>query len=148
MVRLVAARCRAAYGGRAATSSIEAYLEAVCGPGIRGTVKGVDAEEDHAERWMDESPLMLAELFAQEEDLAALRAAVTLTPELLRAMREKSQKAGIQPFERGLVKRENIPASPRPVPPAYFCDECPQEGVCEVCGGTGRLRNISRNAGT
>jgi hypothetical protein len=106
------------------------------------------AEGDHTERWINESPLMLAELWAQDEDLATLRAATTLTPDLLREMRERSQKGGIQPFERGLVRREAIPANPRPIPPPYECEACEgcgrgdDGGTCARCGGTGRVRTL------
>jgi hypothetical protein len=151
----------ASYTGDSAASTIGIYLQEVAGVGVYGYSRflpkaqrdaDLRAEGDYANRWEDTSPLMLAELLAQDEDLAALRAAPTLTPELLRTLRERSQKGGIQPFERGLFKRENIPANPRPVPPPMFCDVCEGEGgteqePCERCGGTGRVRNrLARDA--
>lgn len=135
--------------------SIGSYLVGAAGMGGHGSFlpkaeREADprAEGDHTERWINSSPLMLAELWAQEEDLAALRGAPTLTPELLRTLRERSQKGGIQPFERRLVKREAIPENPRPIRAPYECDECEgcgrgdDGGTCMRCNGTGRVRTL------
>jgi hypothetical protein len=140
-----------------AVESIVSYLMRVAWPGYgflpkARSVADPDAEGECMRSWEHSSPLMLAELLTQEDDLAALQAVPSLTPEMLHEMRERSRKGGLQPFKRGLVKREDIPANPRPVPPPMFCDVCEggggtEEEPCERCGGTGRVRNrLARDA--
>jgi uncharacterized protein YjaG (DUF416 family) len=136
---------RATFVGHDAVESIVDYLLGVAATGASWWggrfLPDVTAESEYGGRWNRASPLMLAELQAQDEDLAALRAAPTLTPELLREMRARSQKGGIQPFARGLVKREAIPAAPLPIPDPCWCDACDgNDPSCEQCGGSGRVR--------
>jgi uncharacterized protein YjaG (DUF416 family) len=136
---------RATFVAHDAVESIVDYLSGVAWTG-HSSVGGhflpdLEAESDYEDRWINTAPLMLAELQAQDEDLAALRAAPTLTPELLREMRARSQKGGIQPFARRLLKREAIPAAPLPIPDPCWCEACySDDPSCEQCGGTGRVR--------
>lgn len=56
------------------------------------------------DRWIQQAPLIRAELAKQQQDLEALKAHTVLGPDFLEQMRHSSSKMGIQPFARGLVK--------------------------------------------
>lgn len=91
---------QATLAGRLAVESVFAYLARVNDPET-----GVHADDPTFDEQLWRYPLMAAELRKQEGDLLTLSRAAALTPALLEELRRSSQRAGIRPFERGLVKR-------------------------------------------
>lgn len=85
--------------GRLAVESLEAYLARVNDPET-----GAHAADPSFFEQLWRYPLMTAELDKQERDLETLSRAAELTPALLEELRQSSRRAGIRPFERGLVK--------------------------------------------
>jgi uncharacterized protein YjaG (DUF416 family) len=90
---------RAATVGRLSTETLYQYLTRVNDP-----LTGVHVSDADFEEQMLKAPLMLAELDKQDRDLQLLQTQDTLTPALLKQLRDSSTSAGIRPFERGLVK--------------------------------------------
>jgi hypothetical protein len=70
---------------------------------------GVHATDHSFFEWLRNLPLTAAELRKQESDLQTLSQAAALTPALLKELSQSSRRAGIRPFERGLVKRGDGP---------------------------------------
>jgi len=90
---------KAAMVGRLSIETLYQYLMRVNDP-----LTGVHAVDTDFEGQMLKAPLMLAELDKQDHDLRLLQTHDTLTPALLKELRDSSMSAGIRPFERGLVK--------------------------------------------
>lgn len=90
---------RASMVGRLSTETLYQYLSSVNDP-----LTGVHAADAGFEEQVLKAPLMLAELDRQERDVRLLQTRDTLTPAVLKELREASAYAGIRPFERGLVK--------------------------------------------
>lgn len=90
---------RAAMVGRLSTETLYQYLSMVNDP-----LTGVHVTDADFEEQILKAPLMLAELDKQERDIRLLQTHDTLTPAVLKELREASAYAGIRPFERGLVK--------------------------------------------
>jgi hypothetical protein len=88
--------------GCVAVDTIDSYLGIVNDP-----IVGVHQADPALDRWLEQAPLMLAEIAAQQEMIAHLQAYPTLDSAFLQRLRQSAQRQGIQPFARGIVKRTN-----------------------------------------
>jgi transcription elongation factor Elf1 len=61
------------------------------------------AEIDQYNDWVDEHPMMKAEIAKQLDDLAVIRETPSLSADFLDRLKESSSGCGIQPFVRGLL---------------------------------------------
>jgi uncharacterized protein YjaG (DUF416 family) len=89
----------AVLAGRAVIDSLEVYLHVVNDPDT-----GYHAHDPLFDEWVQSSPLMLAELDRQEEDIEILQSEAELTPSLIATLRSSSSISGVQPIARGLVR--------------------------------------------
>jgi len=82
-----------------AIDTIDEYLNTVNFPKI-----GLFADDDSAfDEWIEQAPLMIAELEKQRQDLEALETLPELAPSFLANLRQSSSVVGIHPIKRGLV---------------------------------------------
>jgi uncharacterized protein YjaG (DUF416 family) len=88
--------------GRVAIETIDLYLDIVNDP-----IVGAHQADPALDRWLEQAPLMLAEITYQQETIAHLQAHPTLDSAFLQRLRQSAQRQGIQPFARGMVKRTN-----------------------------------------
>lgn len=88
--------------GRVAVNTIDEYLSLVNDP-----IVGSHAAEATFDTWLQQAPLMIAELEKQQQDLVALQSHATLDLHFLMELRQSSRVAGLQPFARGLIKMAN-----------------------------------------
>ncbi len=79
--------------------TLDGYIDDVNNPNY-----GPHVMTESYEEWIWQSPLMVAELEKQRQDLEQLRAHPELDPEFLDQLRRSSSVLGIQPFRRGLVR--------------------------------------------
>lgn len=93
---------RLALVGRVAITTLDDYLNIVNDPELE--VHGVDPAFN---AWLQQAPLMRAELVKQQQDLAVLKSRPVLDPDFLEHMRRSASTMGIQPFARGLVKAKD-----------------------------------------
>ena len=90
---------RIAMVGRLAIHTIDDYLNIVNDP--MTDVHGSDAAFD---QWLEQAPLMVAEVDAQQQDLGLLKLYAEPDPDSLEDLRRSSSTKGIQPFARGMVR--------------------------------------------
>lgn len=89
---------RVALVGRLAVDTIDEYLYVVNAPST-----GYDAHDPAFDRWVQQAPLMRAELKRQEHDLATLKSQTKVDLCFLDKWRHSASKVGLFPVERGLV---------------------------------------------
>lgn len=89
---------RAALVGRLAINTIEAYLHIVNDPDTE-----VHAADSALDEWIQQAPMMTAEVEKQRQDVELLKYQTGLDSDLLHSLRRASGLMGIQPFARGLV---------------------------------------------
>jgi hypothetical protein len=85
-----------------ATDTIREYLFTVNFPKI-----GLFAHDFTFDEWIEQAPLMIAELEKQQQDLEALKEHTLLNSDFLADMRQSSGVVGIHPIKRGIVIPHN-----------------------------------------
>jgi uncharacterized protein YjaG (DUF416 family) len=91
---------RAAVVGRLSMHSIYMYLHIVNDPET-----GTHTADAAFDEWLENAPLISAEIRKQRMDIQALKSHPGLDHHLLDELRRSSGHFGIQPFARGLVRR-------------------------------------------
>ncbi len=85
--------------GALAVESIEEYLSAVCDPYI-----STQAPDNRLEEWIQQAPMLQEEYRRQQDDLQVIASWNGSDSDLAHTLRRSSQRAGIQPFQRGLTR--------------------------------------------
>jgi hypothetical protein len=89
----------AALAGRVAINTLDEYIATVNDPET-----GYHTSSASFYEWVQQAPLMIAELSKQRHDLDTLRSRENLDLVFLKELRQISSSQGIQPFLRGIVK--------------------------------------------
>jgi uncharacterized protein YjaG (DUF416 family) len=82
-----------------ALDSVDDFLQTINAPFEGGAPSEVIATD-----WITNTPIYVAELRAQNEDIAVLKSVSVVDSGLVAKLRLRSQGRGIQPIERGLVR--------------------------------------------
>jgi len=90
---------RIAMVGRLAIHTVDDYLNVVNDP-----MTDVHGSNMAFDQWLEQAPLMAAEVDAQQQDLGLLKLYAEPDPDSLEDLRRSSSTKGIQPFVRGIVR--------------------------------------------